>query len=59
MITDKHGAEINVGDEVVVRGKVVAVPMDLQDGGKAILQVSWYDQVPLLDFVQSASVEKA
>jgi hypothetical protein len=59
MVTDKNGNEIKAGDEIIVRGSVIDVAMDLQDGGKGILQVQWGEQVPLLDFVQSSSVEKA
>jgi hypothetical protein len=59
MVTDKNGNEIKAGDEIIVRGRVIDVAMDLQDGGKGILQVKWGEQVPLLDFVQSSSVEKA
>ena len=59
MICDKDGKELKVGDEIVVRGKITAIPMDLEDEGKAILQVKWEGQVPLLDYVQSKEVEKA
>ncbi|MGA9774015.1 MAG: hypothetical protein WBV94_33600 [Blastocatellia bacterium] len=59
MITDKNGNQLNIGDEVIVRGKIVAIPMDLKDGGKALLQVNWEGQVPLIDYVQSVYVEKA
>jgi hypothetical protein len=59
VITDKHGAELKVGDEIVIRGKIVEIPLDLKDEGKAILQVRWEGQVPLVDFVQSVYVEKA
>jgi hypothetical protein len=58
MIADKNGVELQVGDEIVVRGKIVAIPLDLEDNGKAILQVNWDEQVPLIDYVQSVSVEK-
>lgn len=60
-VKDKNGDEVAVGDEIVVRGKVAAIPMDLQDeSGNAILQVQWQEEeVPLLDYVQSKRVEKA
>lgn len=59
MVTDKNGEELRVDDEIVVRGRVVAIAMDLEDSGKGILQVRWDNEVPLIDFVQSVSVEKA
>jgi hypothetical protein len=59
VVTDKNGNELNVGDEIIVRGKIVAIPMDLDDNGKGILQVRWESsEVPLIDYVQSASIEK-
>ena len=59
VITDKNGNAIKVSDEIVVRGKITAVAMDLQDGN-AIIQVKWQEEeVPLLDYVQSKRVEKA
>lgn len=58
-VCDKDGKELRVGDEVIVRGRIVAVPMDLQDNGKGILQVTWYGQVPVLDYVQANEIEKA
>lgn len=59
MVTDKNGNEIKEGDEIIVRGRVKAIAMDLEDDGKGILQVTWSGEVPLLDFVQSVSIEKA
>jgi hypothetical protein len=59
VVTDKKGIEIKEGDEIIVRGRVIAVVMDLADDGKGILQVRWDEDVPLLDFVHSLSIEKA
>jgi hypothetical protein len=58
MIADKHGKELKIGDEVFIRGKIMAMPMDLEDEGKGILQVTWESGAPLLDYVESKVVEK-
>lgn len=62
MVKDKAGNEIKVGDEVILRGRIVAIPVefgfDLKDTG--ILQVQWASEgVPVTDFVNSSQVEKA
>jgi hypothetical protein len=62
MVRDKAGNEIKVGDEIILRGRVVAIPVefdfDLKDTG--ILQVQWgSEEVPVADFVNSSKVEKA
>jgi hypothetical protein len=60
MVTDKNGKELQVGDEIIVRGKVIAAPMDLQEDGKGVLQIKWSSPgLPLLDYVLSQTVEKA
>ena len=60
MVTDKNGKELNVGDQIIVRGRIVAKPMDLEEEGKGVLQIRWDSQsLGLLDFVLSQTVEKA
>jgi hypothetical protein len=56
---DKHGRTLKVGDEVIVRGKVTALPMDLEDGGKAIASVAWRGAIPLSNLVESGELEKS
>ena len=55
MPTDKNGNEIQVGDEVIVRAKVVAItPL----GDQTLLQVEWQTDAWLIDFVKPEKVEK-
>ena len=55
MPTDRQGNAVEAGDEIVIRGRVVAIAVEAE--GVAILQVSWHDSVPLLDFVRAENVE--
>lgn len=58
-ITDKNGKELQVGDEIIVRGKIMAFPMNLQEEGKGILHIKWNsDRMPMLDYIISTEVEK-
>jgi len=60
MVTDKNGKELKVGDGITVRGRIMETPMDLEADGKGVLRVKWdSEDVPLLDYVISKSVEKA
>lgn len=56
---DKHGRTLEIGDEIIVRGKIVAMPMDLEDGGKAIVKVTWHGAIPLNNLVESKELEKS
>lgn len=60
MVTDKNGKELKVGDEIIVRGKIIATPMDFKEDGKGVLQIQWSSSdLPLLDYVLSHSIQKA
>jgi hypothetical protein len=57
--TDKNGKELEVGDEIIVRGKVMAIPMKLEEGGLSILHIKWESEsMPMLDYIKSNQVEK-
>lgn len=59
MVTDKNGKELKVGDEIIVRGKIVAI-VDLEDEGKGLLQMKWDTAaIPLIDYAESKEVAKA
>ena len=54
-VLDKKGNEIQVGDEVIVRAKVVAItPL----GDQTLLRVEWQTDAWLIDFVKAEEVEK-
>jgi hypothetical protein len=57
VITDRNGNELKIGDEVVIRGRVVGAPVEAIDG--TVLQVEWRSDAPVTDYVKSTSVEKA
>jgi hypothetical protein len=56
---DKKGRTLAIGDEVIVRGKVIDLPMDLEEGGRAIVIVQWHGAIPLSSLVESKELEKA
>jgi hypothetical protein len=58
MIKDKNGKEIKAGDRIMLTGTVAVVAMDLEDNGKAILQIKWDELTPVLDYVESIRIEK-
>lgn len=59
MVKDKNGKELNVGDEVIIRGKVAGFPIDHKIAGKSLLQVDWASGSPFIAFIDSEVVEKA
>jgi hypothetical protein len=59
MAKDKKGHEIKPGDEIILRGRVVAVAVEFEREGTGILQVEWdAKDVPICDYVKSDKVEK-
>jgi hypothetical protein len=56
---DKHGRILKIGDEIIVRGKITDMPMDLEEDGKAIVKVTWLGAIPLSNLVESKELEKS
>jgi hypothetical protein len=55
---DSEGKELQVGDQVVVRGRVIGIPVKPLADLPALIQVEWESGAPLLNFVRSTSVRK-
>lgn len=58
MVTDKNGKELKEGDEIVIRGKIVAV-IASENGGQGILDVEWSADAFPLSYFFPHKVEKA
>jgi hypothetical protein len=57
VIKDRNGNQLRIGDEVVIRGRIVKVIVEQPE--VALLEVEWKELVPVIDFVKSTSVERA
>jgi len=54
MAIDKNGREIQEGDEIIVRAKVLQVT---DAGDKSILHVAWDHPTAFIDYVLADAVE--
>lgn len=59
MVTDKNGKELKAGDEIVVRGKIVAVLADFEKDGQGIVQVEWQENAVPVIYLFPQTIEKA
>lgn len=55
---DSEGKVLAIGDQVIVRGRIIAIPIAPSTDLPALLEIEWDSNAPMIKFVKSTSVTK-